>query len=302
MKKICKCALATALVIGIASSGGEAWSAPCADKADCEKKAVAAFQGKKFPEALKAATRGCKGGSPASCYIVGVLYWQGAGVKKSPKKTAKFFTRACDLKHAGACYNLGVLHRDGVGVKKSGKKGLKISIKACELGYNDGCLNAGVMLLKGQGVKKDVKRSAGIFKKGCDKGHKKCCTGAELAKKEMSGGGDSGSDGVTDANVTVGSMTVNGFTIKDMKCKITGGGFLASAMVVGSLGKRKKLKHCGKKGKTPKVVWVYAGGKARVLSVTGASGKAKKCIRAEMKKVRAGSLAGKCEGLFVMGK
>ena len=97
-------------------------------------------------------------------------------------------------------------------------------------------------------------------------------------------------------------MTVNGFTIKNMKCRISGAGFLASAMVVGSLGKRKKLKRCGKKGKTPKVVWIYTGGKAKVISVTGAKGKTKKCIRREMNKVRAGNMTGKCEGICIMGK
>ena len=234
-----------------------------------------------------------------SCYALAVMAWQGVGGKKNVKRAAKFFTAACKHKHPGGWYNLGVQYRDGVGVKKSAKKGLKLSLKACKLNYFDGCLNAGVVLLKAQGVKKDVKRAHTIFKTGCDKGHKKCCTGVALAKQEMSGGGGGG---VSNPNVTVGSMTVDGFTIKQMKCRISGAGFLASAMVVGSLGKRKKMKRCAKKGKNPRVLWTYTGGKAKVLKVTGVSKKAAKCVRREMKKVKAGSLKGTCEATFVMGK
>jgi hypothetical protein len=73
-------------------------------------------------------------------------------------------------------------------------------------------------------------------------------------------------------------------------------------VVVGGLGKQKKLRSCGKKGQKPKVVWAYANGGAKVLSVTDAGAATKKCIEREMKKVKAGEVSGKCEALFIMGK
>lgn len=300
MKRTSKLLLTTLVLVGTSTLATDAWTKPCASTAACEEEALAAAKAKKYKLARASATRACEGKSAVSCYLLGVMSWQGLGVKRDPVRTAVLFKKACGLKHADGCYNLGVLYRDGIGLKKDADKAVGVSLQACKLGYNNGCLNAGVMLLKGQGVKKDVKRAAGIFKIGCDRGHKSSCKGAGLAKQALSGGAGGGG-GVSKPNVTVGSMTANGFTIKDMRCRVSGAGFLASALVVGSLGKSKKLRRCAKKG-TPRVVWTYTGGKAKVTSVSGASGKVKKCIRREMKKVRAGSMTGTCEGLFVLGK
>lgn len=107
---------------------------------------------------------------------------------------------------------------------------------------------------------------------------------------------------VTGANLKVGSMTVNGFTVSDLSCRLEGGGFLASATVVGGLAAQKgAIQKCGKTGDKVHVLWDLAGGKSTNIKVTGGSAKAQKCVGKAMKKVKVG-IPGQCGGYFHLGK
>ena len=107
---------------------------------------------------------------------------------------------------------------------------------------------------------------------------------------------------VEGANLKVGSMTVDGFTVSDLACRLEGGGFLASATVVGGLAAQKgAIQKCGKSGDKVHVLWDLAGGKSTNIKVTGGTAKAQKCVTAAMKKVKVG-IPGQCGGYFHLGK
>lgn len=107
---------------------------------------------------------------------------------------------------------------------------------------------------------------------------------------------------VPGATLKVGSMTVDGFTVSDLSCKLDGGGFLASATVVGGLAAQKgKIQKCGKSGDKVHVTWALKGGKAADVKVVGGSKKVQKCVAKAMKKVKV-AIPGKCAAYFHLGK
>ncbi len=65
------------------------------------------------------------------------------GVKSSEAKdyiqAKKYFEKACDLKYGGRCGNLGVLYYNGDGVKRDSKKADQYFSKACKLGNQKAC-------------------------------------------------------------------------------------------------------------------------------------------------------------------
>lgn len=51
--------------------------------------------------------RACDDGNADSCYLLGLQYRSGRGVKRDPKRAAALFNKACDAGHAGSCTSLG---------------------------------------------------------------------------------------------------------------------------------------------------------------------------------------------------
>jgi TPR repeat protein len=161
----------------------------------------------------------------------------------------------------------------------------------------DGCYNLGVAYLKGHGVVEDRARSKELFDKACAKGDQEACGIAdELAKEGGSGGGSTASIGAS-------SMTVNGLTVSDLSCDLSGGGFMGTLTIVSGLAERKKaLDKCAPKGDAPTVSWTMSGGKATEIEVEGAkSKKIAKCVKKAMKKMRV-AIDGKCSGTIHIGK
>ena len=104
-------------------------------------------------------------------------------------------------------------------------------------------------------------------------------------------------------NVTVGKMTVDGQEVRELKCSLKKGGFFAVATVVGALSKQKKaLDACVPAGAAFKVEWKWDGGKAKDVTVTQSSAKAKnKCVAAAVGKTTA-TAEGSCSAIVLVGK
>lgn len=81
-----------------------------------------------------------------------------------------FTKKACDGNVYEACSDLGVIYFDGKGVKKYYKRAAELFNKACNGGYADGCSNLGVMYEHGEGVKMDITRAMGYYRRACDAG------------------------------------------------------------------------------------------------------------------------------------
>ncbi|GAA9921179.1 hypothetical protein VN0841_04130 [Helicobacter pylori] len=59
--------------------------------------------------------------------------------KQDFSKAKGYFEKACDLNNGGGCSNLGVLYYNGDGVKQDSKKAAALFKKACKLGNQLAC-------------------------------------------------------------------------------------------------------------------------------------------------------------------
>ncbi|WP_326691043.1 sel1 repeat family protein [Helicobacter pylori] len=60
-------------------------------------------------------------------------------MEKDLIKAAYLYSRACDLNNGWGCSFLGVLYYNGDGVKQDSKKAVALFEKACKLGYKKAC-------------------------------------------------------------------------------------------------------------------------------------------------------------------
>ncbi|GAA8890354.1 hypothetical protein HpEKA17_05340 [Helicobacter pylori] len=60
-------------------------------------------------------------------------------MEKNLTKAAYFYSKACELKDGWGCSFLGVLYYNGDGVKQDSKKAVALFKKACKLGYKKAC-------------------------------------------------------------------------------------------------------------------------------------------------------------------
>lgn len=73
--------------------------------------------------------------NPEELFNLGMLSYD----KQDFSKARKYFEKACDLNNGGGCSNLGVLYYNGDGVKQDSKKAVALFEKACKLGYKKAC-------------------------------------------------------------------------------------------------------------------------------------------------------------------
>ncbi|GAA8295840.1 hypothetical protein HpHA275_07240 [Helicobacter pylori] len=60
-------------------------------------------------------------------------------MEKDLIEAAYLYSRACELKDGWGCSFLGVLYYNGDGVKQDSKKAAALFEKACKLGYKKAC-------------------------------------------------------------------------------------------------------------------------------------------------------------------
>jgi hypothetical protein len=93
-------------------------------------------------------------------------------------------------------------------------------------------------------------------------------------------------------SLEVGTMEMNGFKMRDLKCKIDQGGLLTTVTIVGGLAEQKAaLKACG--ADSPKVTWTLSGAGSRDIAVTAKNPVIEKCVSKAMEKVKA-AVEGTC--------
>ena len=76
-----------------------------------------------------------------NCHNLGVMYYEGRGVRQDYAKAAELYKKACDMKYGGACNNLGVLYNNGQGVRQNLSTAKQYLGKACDFGEQMGCEN-----------------------------------------------------------------------------------------------------------------------------------------------------------------
>lgn len=241
--------------------------------------------------------KACDLGEPKGCVNAALAYFEGTGVGADPARARELFSRGCDLGHLESCKNIGVLHWEGKGGPQDHAKAVTFFKKACDGGDASGCFNMGVAHYKGLGAARDDQKAREYFDTACLKGDKGGCDLRDELDEGASKGG-----GVPGANLTVGSMTADGMTVKDLECALGSMGFMAALQLVGSIAANKKaLDRCAPKGDAVRVTWEMAGGKTKNVEASGAKPKVARCVKLAAGKISS-PLSGKCSAVFLVGK
>ncbi|KIG18634.1 hypothetical protein DB30_07649 [Enhygromyxa salina] len=271
--------------------------------------------------------RGCSAGSARSCGLLGADYYEGEAVERDITKAAKLLAGACEQDERQACSLLGnILVTDHQDLSAAAK----VFARGCELGDVDSCKNAGVIYLSKLG---EVQLALGLFERACAERDAEACynlgavhgeglygaaqdlaageqwmrKACELGDKDGCAGADKlaaaqDPNAVVGANLNVGSMDVNGMTIMDLQCRLSGGGGLFGSMALaGTLAEKKKaFDKCAPKGAAPIVRWDFDGGKTHVLHVDDPSEQVAACVEKIMKKVPA-TMQAQCRATLLIG-
>jgi len=242
--------------------------------------------------------RSCELGSDSGCTDAGVNYHRGDSVPRDERRALELFELGCERGDEQGCLNAGIMLYKGAGVPQDQTGAVPFFEKACERDVTDACFNLGVAYLKGHGVTEDRARSGELFAKACELGDRDACDIRSQIDQEAAGGA-----GEPSTSLGASSMTVNGMTVSDLACDLTGGGLLGTMTIIGGLAERKKaLDRCAPKGDTPTVEWTMKNGKTTQVEVTGAANKkVARCVKRAMKKMRS-AIDGKCSGIIHLGK
>ena len=119
-------------------------------------------------------------------YALGVMYFQGEGVKQDYAKAVKWYTKAAEQGMAKAQVRMGEAYLDGIGVKQDNAKAVKFFSKAAEQG------DVGAQTILGafyEGkyfinvVERDLSKAKEWFSKACDNGGQDACNALRELEK-----------------------------------------------------------------------------------------------------------------------
>ncbi|WP_334090510.1 tetratricopeptide repeat protein, partial [Helicobacter typhlonius] len=141
----------------------------CGNAEDCMAKGFEFFDEANYTQAAPYFTKGCDLDS-RGCFILGVLYYEGKGVKQNYNKARELFEKVCELGDEGAlgCMSLGQLYYEGKGVKQDYIKAIEYTTKSCNMGEIGSCYNLGLLYGKGEGANQDSLKAKEIFTQVCN--------------------------------------------------------------------------------------------------------------------------------------
>ncbi len=117
-------------------------------------------------------TRRAENGDVAAQLQLGYAYLYGQeGLKIDYEKAFYFYELAANQNDPIGLNNLATLYYNGVGVKRSPKKAAEIFIKASKLGNADAATNLGFMYLSGNGIEKDIAKGQQYLEQAASKGN-----------------------------------------------------------------------------------------------------------------------------------
>lgn len=302
----------------------------CSGDDDCVAKASAHQDAGRTTEAQAMYQAGCDQGGVSSCELLASIVPAGEA-----KRGAS--ARACELGSTRACFNLAediraedpaaaiVLYTKacagkGVGggeLSTSCGRGAMEAYKAedfksaktmagtiCNKTSSAGCGLLGVIHTKGQGVPQDVKRGRGYLKRGCEGKDEEACRNLKALDAAVEDARVADVLPVEGANVSIGSIGVDGLQATDLKCRREGGGGLfggAMGAISGISKRKKRLTACGSKPEDVRVRWTTSGGRIKTVDVEASSKKVSACVKKALKGADA-AFGGTCAATFSVGK
>ncbi len=299
----------------------------CGDAAACYAAGKSAREAKDLEKARPLFQAACDQGNGEGCSELASIV---QSLDKDSATAEKLWLKGCDLGDAGSCFNAAEQIRErkpkeatplyAKACKGAGEKAMLVglacgrggvhayesgdaaaaadmALASCTDTRSSGCNLLGVLHLEGKGgVKQDKDKAAELFKKACAAGDKSACEN----EKKVAGGLD-----VPGANIKMGSVTADGFTLNDMQCNAQGAGLgalLLGPAVAGALGKKKgALDACAPKGADVRVRWTAAGGKITAAEAKSSDPKIEACVAKVLKTVPA-VLEGTCAASMHIGK
>jgi TPR repeat protein len=122
-------------------------------------------------EAMQWFAKGAKAGDPESQFELGLAYFSGDGLTKSPTLTAWWWEKSALQGHVPSACNLGNLYNTGVGVGKDSKKAFFWTAKAAQQGDKFAQFNLSQMYRSGEGVPEDEQQRYQWLRAAAEGGH-----------------------------------------------------------------------------------------------------------------------------------
>jgi len=101
---------------------------------------------KGYTEAQKWFRQAAAQGHKNAQYMLGLIFYNGRGVKKDYREARAWFERAAKQNHSGAQYMLGIIYYDGKGVPKDNGRASKWFTKTAKKGDKDAQYMLGLIL------------------------------------------------------------------------------------------------------------------------------------------------------------
>ena len=73
------------------------------------------------------------------CLRLGILLYEGKGLRQDFVKARAFLEKSCNLKNADGCYNLAVIYYNGDGIRQDKYLAKQFYGMSCDLGSQEGC-------------------------------------------------------------------------------------------------------------------------------------------------------------------
>jgi hypothetical protein len=222
--------------------------------------------------------RGCKLGNKYGCLNAAEMLSKGARRREG----LDLFLKTCksdgdaDVKKT-ACARGAIVAREA----KDYGRAVELAREVCNDQEDGGCNLLGVLYANGEGVPRDLARAAALFDRGCKAGDEAGCDNHENERR-LTEASSRGALEVEGANLRMGSLSADGFTMRDIACRVDGGGFamlMVGPVIAGGMAKRKAaLDACAPKGAEVRVRWTMAGRRVTKVEARAGDKKIEACV------------------------
>ncbi|HHV6976807.1 TPA: tetratricopeptide repeat protein [Haemophilus influenzae] len=171
--KLTKTLLTTALLgASVFSFQSTAWADTPVQKFQQD---LTAYEQSDYQTAFKLWLPLAEQGNADAQFNLGLMYYNGRGVKQDDFEAVKWFRKAAEQGDADAQFNLGVMYAKGQGVKQDDVEAVKWYRKAAEQGYADAQAVLGFSYILGKGVQVNKSLAKEWLGKACDNGNQDGC-------------------------------------------------------------------------------------------------------------------------------
>ncbi|MGH1345938.1 MAG: tetratricopeptide repeat protein [Nannocystales bacterium] len=244
--------------------------------------------------------KACEHGVTASCF--------NAAEKRresDPSQASALYAKACTPDLDDAVLRSLACSRGALTAYSAGDYGNAKAMAEviCTAESVSGCGLLGVIHAQGLGVKADVDRARAYLDQGCKGGDQEACDNLGKVDAALDRDRIASVLPVEGANVSIGSIAVDGLSASNLQCRRDGGGGLfggAMGAISGISKRKKKLMKCASKPEDVRVRWNAEGGKIKAVEVKASSPKVEACVKKAVKGAMA-AFGGTCAATFSIG-